>query len=310
MMDNSSESDISTELLDPPDSVDLSKLSDSPELGDLDEKSEIHDSSKLHCSSKKLNVSSEMRDSLRLDDSSKFNDPSMLGDTLDLGEHEFLMAVLSPLCIGLEKKPVRKPVFVHILNVTSAEFVSSMMTSINGNEYVWSISCNNQHQLLVCTYEEMTVEPWMEKPRLSLRIYGFVIWERDTGWSLSCVDPQMMFSPQNELVVTWKTLDSGRGLHILDSKKGETLHVFLKGDNDIVDCKFLDCESLVCCSGDNFLRLFNVKTGHLVTLLDIGQRPFSLGGRLHQPLVAIGLKETKLKFIQAQLPTEAQNNEG
>ena len=300
LVDNSSQPDISTELLDLRDSVDSSKLVKPPELHNSDDKSEIHDSSKLHCTSKELDVSSEFNDSLKLDDSSKFNDPSMLGESLNLSGYELLLAALS-----------RKPVLIGIFNVTSGEFVSSMVTSIDSNEYVLSISCNNQCQLLVCTEKEIPKQPWIEKTTLSLRTNGFVMWERSTEWCFSgCVNPQMMFSPQNEFVVTWKILDTGHGLHILDSKTGETLHVFLKHDNDIVDCKFLDCGSLVCCSGDNFLRLFNVKTGHLVTLLDIGQRPFSLGTCLHHPLVAIGLKETKVKFIQVHLPTEAQKNKG
>lgn len=119
-----------------------------------------------------------------------------------------------------------------------------------------------------------------------------------------------MFSPNEELVVTWKILDAGFGLHILDSQTGETLHIFLQDQDDIVDCKFVDVESLVCCSGDNFLRLFNVGTGQLLSVIDIGERPFSLGTSLQEPLVAIGLSGDKLKFIQVHLPADTRGNKG
>lgn len=119
-----------------------------------------------------------------------------------------------------------------------------------------------------------------------------------------------MFSSNEELVVTWKILDEGFGLHILDSQTGETLHIFLKDQDDIVDCKFVDVESLLCCSGDNFLRLFHVGTGQLLSVIDIGERPLSLGTSLQEPLVAIGLSGDKLKFIQVHLPADTRGNKG
>ena len=84
------------------------------------------------------------------------------------------------------------------------------------------------------------------------------------------------------------------------------MHVFLRDQKDIVKCKFLDDESLVCCSEDNFLRLYNIRTGDLLSILDIGERPLCLGACLYQPLVAIGLSETRIKFVHAQLQTESK----
>ena len=116
----------------------------------------------------------------------------------------------------------------------------------------------------------------------------------------------MILSPKNEFVVTWNTLTGGKGLHILNASTGETLHVFFEDQEDIVDCKFLDDEAVVCCCKDNFLRLYNVRTGDLLTILDIGEQPFCLGACLHQLLVVIGLSETRIKFVHVHLPTESK----
>ena len=86
------------------------------------------------------------------------------------------------------------------------------------------------------------------------------------------------------------------------------IYVFLGDQTDIaiVDCKFLDDESLVCCSEDNFLRLYNLEAGDLLSVLDIGEQPFSLGACPNHPLVAIGLSGTRIKFVHVQLPTESK----
>ena len=119
-----------------------------------------------------------------------------------------------------------------------------------------------------------------------------------------------MFSPKEEFVVTWGSLNSGRGLHILDARTGETLRTLLKDQDDIVDCKFVvNGESLVCCSKDNFLRWFDIRSGDLLSVLDIEERPYCLGACLGKPLVAIGLLGARVKFVHVELP-RVQDAEG
>ena len=164
--------------------------------------------------------------------------------------------------------------------------------------------CSNPSQVLLCTAsEKVTVSSWKN---------GVILWERtcwtDTARIITAIKPQMVFSPKSELVVTWNTLNQGHGLHILNADTGETKHVFLRDHTDIaiVDCKFLNDESLVCCSEDNFLRLYNLEAGDLLSVLDIGEQPFCLGACLYQPLVAIGLSGARTKFIHVQLPKETK----
>ena len=61
-------------------------------------------------------------------------------------------------------------------------------------------------------------------------------------------------------------------------------------------------EFLVCCSKDNFLRLFDIRSGELLSVLDIEEQPCCLGACLGKPLVAIGLWGARLKFVHVKLP--------
>ena len=125
--------------------------------------------------------------------------------------------------------------------------------------------------------------------------------------------PYFIFSPEEEFVVTWASFSSGNGVHILDAKTGATQRTLLRDQDDIVDCKFVvNDEYLVCCSKDNFLRLFDIRSGDLLSLLDVEEQPCCLGACLDKPLVAIGLWGARLKFVHIKLPAvqEAEGKKG
>ena len=197
------------------------------------------------------------------------------------------------------------PLVVDILDVANEAFVSSITTMGPGDEYTLSFACN-KHQVVVCTSKETHAERqfWDEEiVAVSLWNNNSLAWRRSTVWfDRACVDPHLIFSPDDKFVVTWKCLREGLGIHILDAKTGETRHTFLEDHFDVVDCKFVvDGESLVCCVRDNFLRLFNIRSGDLLSMLDIEERPYSLGACVGQSLVAIGLWD-RLKFVHVELP--------
>ena len=308
--DDSPELNVSTELLD------LAKQSDSEEVN---VSTELPDSAKRD-DSPEVNVSTELPDSAKRDDSPEVNVSTEVpdsGGSDDLSETNVSLPLegeigLSPFLV----LPSGPSAIIDTFNVSSGEFESSVRTFVDYKEdSVRLVSCNSQHQLLVCSWEEIDERLWDKLViTVSLRNKGSVVWKRNTIWinfdGSACSDPRMIFSPHSEFVVIWNILDAGHGLHILDAKTGETLHIFFKNQEDIVDCKFVDTEALVCCRKDNFLRLLNVKTGHLLSLLDIGEEPFSLGVCLHNPLVAIGLKDTKVKFITVRLLVDTQNKKG
>ena len=206
-----------------------------------------------------------------------------------LGMHVYRIDVIDLTCVG-------------------GNLVSSLRIPADAKEYIDCISCSRTGEVLVCIVEDMGGRINHEKLTVSLRKNGIINWERNTEYliSISPFPQHMIFSPRNEFVVTWNTLDEGQSIHVLQAETGKTLQVFLRDQKDIIECKFLDDESLVCCSGDNFLRLFNVRTGDLLSVLDIGEQPFCLGACLYQPLVAIGLSGTRIKFVHIQLPTETR----
>jgi len=203
--------------------------------------------------------------------------------------------------------------FLDIINITSGECVSSIKARVCPNDDAF-VSCNSQNQLLVCNCEEID-DDFFEGEQLTLSLRNnnsfSCVWKRkDARYDTRSFTPYFMFSPDEEFVVTWASFSSGHGVHILDAKTGETQRTLLKDQDDIVDCKFVvNGESLVCCSKDNFLRLFNIRSGDQLSVLDIEEQPCCLGACLSEPLVAIGLWGAKLKFVHVKLP-DVQDAEG
>ena len=186
-------------------------------------------------------------------------------------------------------------------------FISPLKITFDAGEEVELISVISPNLVLSCTSKVVTFGTTMsaDDVTVSLRKNGSVVWKRRT-LDEEFFQPHLLCSPKNEFVVTWNTLDGGNGLHILNADNGETLHVFLRDQKAIIDCKFLGDESLIFCSKENFLRLYNVRTGDMLSVLDIGERPFCLGACLYQPLVAVGLSGTRTKFVHVQLSTESK----
>jgi len=203
---------------------------------------------------------------------------------------------------------------VDIVSVTNGECVSSIKTRVCCDEDVRFISCNSQNQLLVCTTQERVEGSFtVVQFTVSLRNYSSFkcVWERnEKSIEGPTLPPYFVFSPEEQFVATWNSFDSGYGVHILDAQTGKTRHSLLTDQGNIVDCKFvLNDESLVCCSKDNFLRLFNIRSGDLLSMLDIEEQPHCLGACLDKPLVVIGLLGARLKFVHVKLPS-VQDAEG
>ena len=195
---------------------------------------------------------------------------------------------------------------VDIINATIGECISSVKTKIRlGNNDVVFISCNSQNQLLVCIREEIRNYFGEEELTVSLRRSNVLkcLWQRSTKRFEGeiRITPGFIFSPEEKFVATLNTFDSSYGIHILDAKTGETCNTLLKDHKVITDCKFVaNRETLVCCSRGNFLRLINIRSGDLLSVLDVEERPYCVGACLGKPLVAIGLSGSRLKFIHVE----------
>ena len=246
------------------------------------------------------------------DDASLSDDPLVLDVSVDFSNTWFFYN----LHLGMMMELFRMLV-VDVVNIASGECVSSIKTRVSNEDHVVFVSClNSKEQLLVCTTEEIDDDFFVDVEQLtvSLRNSKSRLWKRSTKrYDSNSFAPHFMFSTEDRLLVTWGSLDSGYGVHILDAKTGETHHTLLKDHDDIIDCKFVvNDESVVCCSNDNFLRLFNIRSGDLLSVLDIEEYPHCLGACLGGQLVAIGLRGARLKFVHVKLPgvQEAEGKKG
>ena len=226
-------------------------------------------------------------------------------DPYDVSLMEQSCHLLSPIAF--------KMLEVDIFNVASEELIYSGKTKVFYDARIEFVHCNVRGEFLVCSCEEtvdglLAIEEltlWLRKKNSQKNL-----WERKSkkyhGESFS---PRLILSPKEEFVVTWDSLYAGYGLHILDARCGETRHNLLKNRDDIVDCKFAcDGDSLLCCTSDNFLRLFQIRTGGLLCILDIEERPFGLGACAREDLVAVGLSSGRLKFIHVELPRRKESD--
>ena len=265
----------------------------------------------------RFNQSSEVTDtlepnlSMETDASFDIDERSGVHDSSDSSDGAFSLALFQFSIMQTALRFMYLEAFqmlvVDIFNVATGEFVSSVKTRVHCEKNIEFVYCNSKNQLLVCTCEEKEDDLYeIDELKVSLRNNNSLtsLWERSWKRYEYCYfTPHFMFSPEEELVITWNSLSYAYGLHILDVRCGKTVLTLLKNHSDIVDCKFVcDGESLLCCSRDSFLRLFNVRSGDLLCLLDIEEQPFSLGACLGNHLVAVGLSGARLKFIHAVLP--------
>ena len=239
-------------------------------------------------------------DSVELDVSLSFDDTSNKGDSPGLFDIlQGTELVFISMNYGI----------VDVINVTSGECVFSAKIKACQDDHILFISCNSHNQLLVCTsryVEDTWLHREVEELTVSLRHNNSLrcVWERGTTWYVEDATPHFIFSPEEDFVVSRGFFDGGCGLHILDAKTGETRHTLLKDQDDFVDYKFVgNGDTLICCSRDNFLRLFNIRSGDLLSVLDIEERPYCLGACLGKPLVAIGLSGPRLKYVHVKLPS-------
>ncbi|XP_068730104.1 uncharacterized protein [Montipora capricornis] len=266
------------------------------EFSDFGYPAETEDSLELHAEDDLMEVNKALHHDNSADEET--SDDSSTTDTfVEFGN--FLIKVMNTLFFCH---------FVDIVNVISGECVSSMKTRASDDRHEF-VSCNSQNQLLVCTRDEFD-DGFLHGEQLTVTLRNnnsfSCVWERKAArYDERFFTPHFMFSPEEEFLVTWASFSSGYGVHILDAKTGETQRTFLKDQDDIVDCKFVaNGESLVCCSKDNFLRLFNIRSGDLLSVLDVEEQPCCLGACVDKPLVAIGLWGARLKFVHVKLPSD------
>ncbi|KAJ7376017.1 hypothetical protein OS493_037484 [Desmophyllum pertusum] len=175
---------------------------------------------------------------------------------------------------------------------------------------VTSIACNSQFQFVACSGEHTSYDD-NDNDRTNVIIVTVAVWnKRQHLWKRSIIterggynaNASALITRDDDLVVTWQTVDEGAGIHILNATTGATLHKLLT-DQRIIGCTFLsDGKHFVCCSGDETVRLFNVNSGVLISLIDIEISPYRLAACLNQPLFAVNCENNKIKIFRVHVP--------
>lgn len=160
------------------------------------------------------------------------------------------------------------------------------------------VSCNSKCQLL--TYRRRSLQ-LHDGSATVWRVYLFdwlpVIFP-------TCSIPPGLFSPAQQFIVTW----SSRAMLVLDTVSGQALHILCRNDQ-VSNCKFVSDEECVVscedCLGSYSLRLFNVKSGQLLSIINLERKVQYLAACPRTRLLAINQHCPEhrfgFKFIQAQL---------
>ena len=173
---------------------------------------------------------------------------------------------------------------------TKSEKIVSTIANFEGE----FLACNNKWEVLTTTDGE-SLQLWRENR---------VLWETSNMFNPFGL-PSAIFSPTEENVVTY-----GRaGSYVLDAVSGKVIRQL--ENMDVNDIKFISNEDCIVGLNDprgSCLRLYNVKSGDLLSEI-VEERPFqSLAVCPRKRLVAIGFRHSKDHFeiIQAKLPGDKE----
>ena len=165
------------------------------------------------------------------------------------------------------------------------------------NEDIKAVNTKNQ----LVTTGSSAKDPEVDPVWISRLCNGASLWEITWGVADEVLHPsRCMFSPGEEFCVMWDTYR----VVVRDADTGELHHALFK-DDSVVDCRFISDSGLIVCSQEDrgsFLRMFDVRSGELLSLIEIEGRPFCLGTCLHSLHIAVGLSGSEFKLLQVHLP--------
>ncbi|CAH3024693.1 unnamed protein product, partial [Porites evermanni] len=193
---------------------------------------------------------------------------------------------------------------VSILDTLSGDIVKTISLCHEGYKstcpimYKEAIECNSKFQLLSTARDSV-----------QLSDDRGCLWKRDFkdsqlySWNLPG-----MFSPTEKFVlISAKSTQSKQEVHVLDAFSGDILRTLCTVDH-IFNCAFVsEMECVIDCQNksESFcLRLFNIMTGELLSLLYMENRPACLSSFPQEGLIAIGLWQSKrmCAFVAVKRP--------
>ena len=177
---------------------------------------------------------------------------------------------------------------------TSSGIVVSTIPVLQGRV----LTCNSKCQLLSDTTFEGSC-PWS----LQLLDGETVVWrKKDIGrFSVSHdFNKAVAFSPMEQFLVVGTT----DGLLVLDAETGNTLRTLGLSFSLFLHCTFISDDTCVISARDLTVQMFNVKSGELLTGIDVESDVNCLAACPFNRVLAIGLKDStpNFKVIRVHLP--------
>ena len=213
-------------------------------------------------------------------------------------------------CVGKEFE-------VSILDTSRGDIVKTIPLCHEGYQSTYSflhkeaIVCNSKYQLLST-----------DRHLVQLSDGTSILWKRDFkdsellySWNIPGI-----FSPTEEFVlISAKASQCRQDVHVLDASSGATLRTLCTVDSVISYAFISDTECVMDCmlnrqigvSESLCLRLFSVRSGDLLSVLDMDTRPLCLASFPKKGLIAIGLCQSKrmCAFIKVRMPRDKDNRE-
>ncbi|XP_020611254.1 uncharacterized protein LOC110049769, partial [Orbicella faveolata] len=205
--------------------------------------------------------------------------------------------------ISEERVALRSEKKVIILNTTTSEIVSIPV------DRRYFVTCNSKCQVL--TYSSDS---------LQLLDGQSTLWKTDLRLprrGLPPIDSVGVFSLSEQFVVILAITEVvDVGVYVLDAFSGRILHILCKRVRRLFGCQFVSEEECVILSEGaiegSTLRLFNIESGDLLSVIDLQRKPSHLAVCPRKRLLAIDQSDSELGFelIQVHLPRDkdSRNN--
>ena len=136
---------------------------------------------------------------------------------------------------------------------------------------------------------------------------GASVWKKDVGLTKQFCKGAL-FSPMEQFLIVWMT----GGLLVLDAQTGNRLHILPSFPYQFRHCKFISDENCVFYRSDVTVALVNVKSGELLSVIDVESEVSCLTACPLNRLLAIGLQNNvpSIKVIRVHLPRDEHSKNG
>ena len=198
--------------------------------------------------------------------------------------------------ISEERVAVVGEVDVNVLDTSSGKVVSTIPV-LQGRV----LTCNSKCQLLIErtfeAYQFLRSGPWS----LQLLDGETVVWrKKDIEGIPEYYDKAAAFSPMEQFLVVGTIY----GILVLDPETGNTLRTLGFSFSLLHLCTFISGDTCVISGFDSPVWLLNVKSGELLTEIDVEGRLLCLAACPFNRVLAIGLKDStpNFKVIRVHLP--------